>query len=131
MGRWRVMNEPAKIIIVDNDKNLLDSLSWVLANEGFVVDIAETGKQAIEKIKTDSYNLFLFGLDNSNGEMVELVSKIKDIAPNMLKLAMIDTSYFNNVNDLSGLGIDDYVIKPIFVTDVIGKIKGHLNNKRL
>ena len=51
-----------RILIVDDDKPLLTSLTKILEREGYEVDTAETGKEAIEKSKTQFYNLALLDL---------------------------------------------------------------------
>ena len=48
-----------KILIVDDDKYILRSFSQVLTKRGFEVETAETGKQALQKLKQGSFDVAL------------------------------------------------------------------------
>ena len=52
--------EKVRILIVDDDESICRTLSLILEAEGYETDIANTGKEAIEKTKTNFYNCLLY-----------------------------------------------------------------------
>lgn len=51
--------EPAKILIIDDEMPVLTMLSKVLSRKGYIIDIAQNGKEGIEKIKSNEYHVVL------------------------------------------------------------------------
>jgi len=49
--------EKKNILVVDDDKAILESLKDILKSEGFCVDVAETGREAIEKSEARFYKM--------------------------------------------------------------------------
>ena len=68
-----------KILIVDDDKDLLKTLTGILETEGYEVNTAETGKDAIDKCKDQFYNLALLDIKLPDIEGTELLKLIMDI----------------------------------------------------
>ena len=56
------MTEPAKILVVDDDESIRKVLTAALEDEGYLVDVAEDGKQAIKKSHAGFYNLALIDI---------------------------------------------------------------------
>ena len=53
------MGETARILVVDDDEIIRKTLATILEDEGYIVDTAENGKEAIEKSNTKFFNLSL------------------------------------------------------------------------
>ncbi len=56
------MGEHARILVVDDDKSIRKTLEAILKGEGYHVQTAENGKQAIEKTHSGNYNLALIDI---------------------------------------------------------------------
>jgi len=66
-----------RILIVDDDSYILRAFSSVLTKKGFEVETSETGKQALEKLKQDSFDLALIDVCLPDMDGTELLSKAK------------------------------------------------------
>jgi CheY-like chemotaxis protein len=51
--------DPPKVLIIDDEEQILRMLSMILSREGYITDTAKNGKDGIEKIKSDFYDLIL------------------------------------------------------------------------
>ena len=111
-----------KLLVVDDDRILMKGLLYVLTREGFEVDSAYDGGEAIEKIRNNEYDLIL--LDNMlpvyNGfEVCSKVRAFSDVPIIMLTAKSADE------DKLAGFasGADDYVTKPFNVQEVVARVK--------
>jgi CheY-like chemotaxis protein len=80
------MKEPANILVVDDNKDLLNTFTLILKRKGFIVDTAEDGLNAIEKFKKNHFDLVLMDvvMPNMNGmdafhKMLEIDTRAKII----------------------------------------------------
>ncbi len=67
--------EPA-ILVVDDDKSILESLKLIAQAEGYIVDTAETGSEAMEKSRNRHYNLALLGTILPDMRGTELLTRM-------------------------------------------------------
>ena len=80
------MDERARIIVVDDDESIRKVLAAVLEENGFTVDTAENGKEAIEKTHAQFYNLGLFDIRLPDYDGTTLITKVKHTVPRMRKI---------------------------------------------
>ena len=66
--------EKVRILIVDDDESICRTLSLILEAEGYETDIANTGKEAIEKTKTNFYNVALLDIKLPDMEGTKLLT---------------------------------------------------------
>ncbi len=115
-----------KILIVDDEKMIRDVIKEYCLNQNFEVDEADTGKVALNKLLTNSYDLMV--LDIMMPEM-DGFSMLKEL-PDCKKIPTIVLSARSDEYDkLSGfdLGIDDYLTKPFSPNELIARIKAIMN----
>jgi two-component system response regulator PilR (NtrC family) len=105
--------ENTSILIVDDDKSLLESLSEILQSEGYNVETARTGRDAVEKCKTQFYNLALLDIKLPDIEGTELLHLIDGHVPQTVKI--IITGYPSTENAIKAInqGADAYITKPV------------------
>lgn len=106
------MNTYDKILVIDDDEDLIESIASILDSEGYVLDVARTGFEAEMKLKNKSYNLVLVDMKLPDITGVELMSKINQYSPRTKKIVLtgfpdIDTA-IQSVNEKA----DAYLIKP-------------------
>ena len=68
-----------RILVVDDEEIIRESLSYVLKKEGYVVDEAENGKVAYEKILAESYDLVITDLEMPQMKGTQLIEEIKKL----------------------------------------------------
>ena len=101
-----------KIAIVDDDKNLLESLGYVLKSEGFTVDSYSNGEQALYGIRANSVDLVILDLCMPNISGFKLFQRLKETIPSLSVIFL--TARQEDFFESSGLelGADDFVRKP-------------------
>jgi len=72
---------PYRILIVEDETNLLKQLKKLIIKEGFIVDIAENGKKALEKWENNIYDLVLLDLAMPKMNGREVLNRIKSKQP--------------------------------------------------
>jgi DNA-binding response OmpR family regulator len=98
----------------------------ILESEGYVVDCAVTGKEAIKKTQETTYNLALIDIRLPDMEGVELLKLMKDAVPRTRKI--IITSYPTMQNAVLALNsnADAYLVKPLNMEKLLEAIKDQL-----
>jgi DNA-binding response OmpR family regulator len=129
-GSLRVLQterrESMRILIADDEREVVEIMKKFLSRRGFSVDIAFDGKNALESIKANHYDLIF--LDENMPELTGL-EIVEDVRKNGFaqKIVMI-TGYPEIREDFAKLiGVDDYIEKPINlqrIEEVVNKYKG-------
>ncbi len=121
--------EKKRILIVDDDKSLLRTLVHILTNEGYQVDTAETGKEAIEKSKTQFYHLALLDIKLPDMDGTELLHKINGHIPKTVKIML--TGYPSTETAVKALNLeaDAYITKPVEPKQLLETIHKELDKQ--
>ena len=114
-----------KILLVEDDYNIVKNLSCLLEQEGFDVLVAMGQKQALDLFEEGGFDLLLLdvSLPDGNGYAIcTAVRKISDVPVIFL------TASDDEMNVVTGLdmGADDYVTKPFRPTELVSRIKSAL-----
>jgi DNA-binding NtrC family response regulator len=98
----------------------------ILEDEGYIVDLAATGSEAIQKTKEKAYNIALLDIRLPDMEGVELLKLIKDTVPHTRKIMV--TGYPSMQNAVAALNknADAYLIKPVNVEKLLNTVKEQL-----
>jgi DNA-binding response OmpR family regulator len=121
--------EKKRILIVDDDKSLLESLTEILKLEGYEVDTAETGREAIEKSKDQFYNLALLDIKLPDMEGTELLTKLHGTMPRMMKIMVTGHPSLQNAVQSVDLGADAYVMKPVKPKELLKVVEEKLREQ--
>jgi DNA-binding response OmpR family regulator len=114
-----------KILVVDDEKDICNILQFNLENEGFEVEVAHSGEEALRKL-SDSYSLIILDvmMEGMSGfKMAEKVRREGNTVPIIFLTAK------NAENDMLkgfSLGGDDYITKPFSVKEVLARVKAVL-----
>ena len=120
------MDKHAKILVVDDDENIRNTMKTILEDEGYFVDLAANGSEAIQKTKKTAYNIALLDIRLPDMEGVELLKLIKDAVPRTRKIMV--TGYPSMQNAIAALNknADAYLIKPIDIENLLNTVKEQL-----
>ena len=124
------MNEQIRILVADDDEGIRETIATILEDEGYLVDQAETGKEAIEKSNKRVYNVALIDIRLPDMEGTELLSAMKDTMPKMIKIIITGYPAMQNAIDAVNKGADAYILKPVKVDNLLITIKEHLKKQR-
>jgi len=123
------MDETARILIIDDDKNIRKVLTAILEDEGYKVEAVETAKRAIEKARKNFYNLALVDIRLPDIEGIELLTKMKPMTPKMRKIIITGYPTLQNAIEALNKGADAYIVKPFNMEKVLKTIRDQLKRK--
>jgi DNA-binding response OmpR family regulator len=101
-------------------------MKTILEDEGYVVDLAATGREAIEKTQKTAYNLALLDIRLPDMEGVELLKLIKDPTPRTRKIMVTGYPSMQNAIIALNKNADAYLIKPVNVEKLLTTVKEQL-----
>jgi UDP-3-O-[3-hydroxymyristoyl] N-acetylglucosamine deacetylase len=112
-----------RILIIDDDESIREALATLLEIEGYIVDCAKDGKEALEKTNSYYYNLAIVDWRLPDIEGTVLIKKIKDTIPKMIKVMLTGFPSTNNAIDACNNNADAFILKPVDSTSLISKIE--------
>ena len=114
-----------KILIVEDDRSIVQNLSQFLTNEGFDVDSASGQRQALEKIGEKMFDLVILDVSLSDGNGFTVCSAIKSSTEIPVIFLTASDDEFSTVAGLE-MGADDYIAKPFRPRELVSRIKNVL-----
>ena len=122
--------EQSRILIIDDQESIRKSLKLALEREGYLVDTAENGREAIRKSKEEFYNMALVDLRLPDMDGIELLTKMRETVPKMVRIVITGYPSLENAIEAVNRGADGYVVKPYTMEDLLRKIKEQLQKQR-
>ncbi|MFQ6067754.1 MAG: sigma-54-dependent transcriptional regulator, partial [bacterium] len=113
------MPRPAKILIVDDEVNLLRSLSDVLKKKGYLVATAQNGLEALEKLKEKYFNIAIVDLKMPKMGGMELLELMKERYPQTLVVILTGYATIKSAVDAMKKGAYDYLVKPFSPDEIL------------
>ncbi len=105
--------ENKTIIIVDDDKSILQVFSRILQKQGYETDVAETGEEVIEKLNKRSYDLALIDIKLPDINGTELLRRINLTNPKMIKIMITGFPSIEDGIRALDSGSAAYLVKPV------------------
>ena len=122
--------EKKRILVIDDDEVVRKSFKAILELEGYNVDTAVTGKEAVNKSNVSFYNLALIDIRLPDMEGTQLLTTMRDTVPKMMKIVVTGYPSQENAVEAVNMGADGYVVKPIMDTnEFLQKIREHLRKQ--
>jgi len=118
----------AKILIVEDEKDIQELLSYNLKKEGFKVSLSDNGEDALKKIREGEFNLLILDLMMPGIQGLELCKILKSSEDTSYIPIIMLTAKSDEMDKVLGLevGADDYVTKPFSPRELIARIKAVL-----
>ena len=115
----------ATIALVDDDQNILTSVSMALETENFNVQTFKDGEQALQQFKINAPDLAVLDIKMPRMDGIELLTKIRRIYPMPV---IFLTSKDDEIDEILGLGLgaDDYITKPFSQRLLLARIRALL-----
>jgi DNA-binding response OmpR family regulator len=119
-----------KILIVDDEKPIVDSIKYTLYKEGYDVVVSYDGEDALEKVKKENPDLIILDImlpKLSGLEVCRIIRRTSNVPIIML------TAKGEDMDKVIGLelGADDYVPKPFSMRELVARIKAVLRRTKL
>lgn len=122
--------QKARILIVDDNESILETLSAILEEEGYITNTAKNGREAIEKSKMDFYNLALLDIRLPDIGGTKLLTKMKETRPKMVKIMITGYASLQNAVEALNFGADAYIMKPVDPENLLKIINEKLRAQR-
>lgn len=122
--------ERAKILVIDDDESTRRSLWTVLEEEGYEVDVAASGHEAVAKSRMNLYNLALVDLRLPDIDGTRLLTEMRETVPGMVKIIITGYPSLENAIEAVNRGVDSYMVKPYRIDDLLLRIEESLKRQR-
>lgn len=120
-----------KVLVVDDDKVLQQNVKQALEYHHFVVDVADNGKQAINKVYGQKYDLVVMDVNMPEMDGIQALTEIKKHDPSVIVLIL--TAYSNVTDAVKAVkeGAYNYLEKPISSDNLVALIKRALKARSM
>ncbi len=121
-----------KILVIDDEKLVVESLKKLLKREGYEVNIAKNGAEAMEQIKESDFDLIVSDIRMPDINGIEIVKKIREYLKQNGKSSVPEiliTGYASeeNMEEAEKLNVADYIHKPFNIKDFLDVIKRNVS----
>jgi DNA-binding response OmpR family regulator len=124
LGKRSDLGEKARVLLIEEDQEMLVSLTTNLEEEGYYVDIAKNWKESVQMTREGIYDVALIDVKLSDMEKPRLLAELGDISPEMIKIMVTGQSSIRSAIEVVEKGINGYIVKP-FPPDELLKIMEH------
>jgi two-component system alkaline phosphatase synthesis response regulator PhoP len=120
-----------KVLLVDDEQDILEFLSYNLKQEGYSIFTANNGKEAIEVAKAETPDLIVLDVMMPEMDGVETCMELRKISELQHCFIIFLTARSEDYSQIAGLeaGADDYLTKPIKPRVFVSKIKALFRRK--
>ncbi len=119
-----------KILIIEDEKQLVKSMAQFLRQESYVCEVAYTASEANEKILLFDYDCILLDISLPDGNGLKILEKLR--ANNKADGVIMITAKSSFDDRIAGLnlGADDYLPKPFYLPELSARISAVIRRKR-
>lgn len=120
-----------RILVVDDEPSIVDSVATVLRYEGYDVDVASSGSVALQKAQDGAFDLIVLDVMLPDFNGFEVTRRIRSDG---LDVPVLFLTAKGDVDDrVTGLTIggDDYVAKPFSLVELVARIKAILRRRQM
>jgi DNA-binding NtrC family response regulator len=107
------MPRKVSILLVDDDKEALSTLSDILQQKGFYTETAKTGKEALAKIKERFFNVMLLDIKLPDMTGIDVLKDLRGKHLSTITIMITANATVQNAIDANNFGAGAYLIKPI------------------
>jgi len=120
------MGNHKRILVIDDDESIRNSLAAILRDEGYEVDVASNGREALQKSEETIYNLALIDIKLPDMEGIDILIRMKDTVPKVRKIMMTGFPSVQNAIEAVNRKADAYLLKPVEVEKLLVTIREQL-----
>ncbi len=124
------MSESKKtILVVDDDKSILRTFTRILQKSGYDIDVAETGKEAMDKAENQHYDLALVDIRLPDMDGTDLLAKLKRQLQRTVKIMITGFPSLETGVKALDEGADAYLVKPVKPQELLLLLEEKLRNR--
>ena len=130
-GAFVPFSRDARLLVVDDEESLRITTAAIFEHEGYIVDTASSGDEAIDLISKSDYDLVLTDLHMEGGDGLSVLNQVRQKAP--LTISVVLTGFASVESAIAALqeGAYDYLIKPCDIETMKHTIRRGVEHRRL
>jgi len=121
----------AKILIADDERTIRESVSLILTDEGYETKLAASGKEALDLLNQEDFDILITDLKMPEMDGMELVKNCLNICPQTSVIIITAHATVESAIEALRMGAFDYILKPFDFDDLLMKVKRLINHKEL
>ena len=114
---------------MDDDDSIRTTLAEILREEGYEVDVAQNGAEAISKSNARLYDLALVDMRLPDMNGTEVLSRMRETVPKTAKVIVTGFPTMQNAIDSVNRGADGYVLKPVDAETLLWEVERQLERR--
>jgi two-component system response regulator RegX3 len=114
-----------RILVVEDEGALADTVRYNLEREGFEVAVASDGRRALDRFRTETPSLVVLDLMLPEISGLDVCRQIRQVSNVPIIMVTAKDSEADKVSGLE-IGADDYVTKPFSVRELVSRVRAHL-----
>ncbi len=115
-----------RLLIVDDDEQIRELLTFDVAQSGYVVDNAKDGEEGLKKALNNNYDLILLDVMMPKMNGYDVCKNIRLVKPSVPILMLTAKGTINDKTEGFDCGADDYLVKPFDIQEVLLHIRALL-----
>src|SRR5215467_12215310 len=125
------MSTPAKILLIEDDPGIRDTLQRIFREDGYEVAVEDKGDQGLARAAEDSFNVVITDLRLPGLDGLELVRQLHAAKPRLPIILITAFGTTETAIEATKLGAYDYVLKPFHVPDLLSLVRKAVGSSRL
>ena len=109
---------PARLLVVDDEENILLTISEVLRLEGYAVDVASSGTEAVGRLSDHEYDLVLTDLHMADGDGMAVLEEVRGRWPLTITIVLTGFAALETAIQALRHGAYDYLTKPCMIEEL-------------
>jgi DNA-binding response OmpR family regulator len=107
------MSEGAQILIIEDEKDITNLLRRVLTAEGYTIEIAETGAEALQKVEDNQFYLAILDIRLPDISSMEVLRALRERQPQIPMVILTGYPSRETAEEARQLGVKNYITKPL------------------
>ena len=124
------MDKRARLLVVDDDPMILESLVSILEAEGYDARAAGTGEEALRELENGFFNAVLVDVKLPDMTGLELLARVKETTPRMRKLVLTGFPNVPSAVEAVNRKVDAYLVKPFDPDSLLRLIERNLEEQK-
>ena len=120
-----------KILVAEDDRELCQLFTHVLTKNGYAVKGVSNGKEALDALDNDYYDLIISDIMMPEMDGYELVRSLRDANINIPVMMITAKDTFDDMQKGFLSGSDDYMVKPVNVNEMVIRVQALLRRAQL
>jgi nitrogen regulation protein NR(I) len=125
------MNPGARILLIDDDPGIVDTLSRLMADEGYEVTVEKRGDEGLARATQDTFNVVVTDLKMPGLGGLELVRQLHAARPRLPIILITAFGTTQTAIEATKFGAYDYLLKPFEIPQLLELVRRAVNSNRL